>query len=94
MKMKEMLIFDSRKKITDLEKKLKEQQTLYENVRADRNLYSKNLIESQDEINEMKRKVKIMTHQIEQLKEEIGNKDSGMHPLSSLGMSYILNTLF
>ncbi|KAJ3415562.1 hypothetical protein HDV05_004613 [Chytridiales sp. JEL 0842] len=78
LKMKEMLIFDSRKKIMDLEKKLKEQQALYENVRADRNLYSKNLIESQDEINEMRRKVKIMSHQIEQLKEEIGNKDSAL----------------
>lgn len=44
-------------------------------VRADRNLYSKNLIESQDEIQEMKRKFKIMQHQIEQLKEEISAKD-------------------
>ena len=41
-------------------------------MRSDRNLYSKNLIESQDEIAEMKRKFKIMNHQIEQLKEEIG----------------------
>ena len=37
--------------------------SLYESVRSDRNLYSKNLIESQDEITEMKRKMKIMTHQ-------------------------------
>jgi peptidoglycan hydrolase CwlO-like protein len=42
---------------------------------ADRNLYSKNLIEAQDEIQEMKRKFKIMQHQIEQLKEEISAKD-------------------
>jgi len=47
----------------------------YEAVRSDRNLYSKNLIESQDEIAEMKRKFKIMNHQIEQLKEEIQAKD-------------------
>ena len=44
-------------------------------VRSDRNLYSKNLIESQDEIAEMRRKFKIMNHQIEQLKEEIDAKD-------------------
>lgn len=44
-------------------------------MRSDRNLYSKNLIESQDEIAEMKRKFKIMNHQIEQLKEEIQQKD-------------------
>ncbi|KAJ3416356.1 hypothetical protein HDV05_001924 [Chytridiales sp. JEL 0842] len=76
LKLKEMLIFDSRKKISDLERKLKEQQSLYENVRADRNIYSKNLIESQDEITEMRRKLKIINHQIDQLKEEIAVKDA------------------
>ena len=48
---------------------------MYESVRSDRNLYSKNLIEAQDEITELKRKMKIMTHQIDQLKEEIGSKE-------------------
>lgn len=51
-------------------------QNLYEAVRSDRNLYSKNLIESQDEITEMKRKLKIMNHQIDQLKEEITAKEA------------------
>lgn len=58
--------------------KLKQQQQLYEAVRSDRNLYSKNLIEAQDEIAEMKRKFKIMNHQIEQLKEEITAKDHAL----------------
>ena len=49
-------------------------QTLYEAVCSDRNLCSKNLIESRDEITEMKRKLKIMSHQIDQLKEEIAAK--------------------
>lgn len=35
---------------------------------------SKNLIEARDEITEMKRKLKIMSHQIDQLKEEIAGK--------------------
>ena len=54
-------------------------------VRSDRNQYSKNLIESQDEIAEMKRKFKIMNHQIEQLKEEIQAKDQVdcSHPTTS-----------
>lgn len=47
-------------------------------MRSDRNLYSKNLIESQDEITEMKRKLKIMNHQIDQLKEEISAKESAL----------------
>jgi chromosome segregation ATPase len=75
VKLREMTMVDLQKKISEGDARLKQQQSLYEAVRSDRNLYSKNLIESQDEIAEMKRKFKIMNHQIEQLKEEIGNKD-------------------
>ncbi|KAG2443529.1 hypothetical protein HXX76_001881 [Chlamydomonas incerta] len=75
VKLREMAIIDLQKRIGEGESKLKQQQNLYEAVRADRNLYSKNLIEAQDEIQEMKRKFKIMQHQIEQLKEEITGKD-------------------
>jgi lipid II:glycine glycyltransferase (peptidoglycan interpeptide bridge formation enzyme) len=59
-----MAIIDLQKKIMETEGKLKQQQNLYEAVRSDRNLYSKNLIEAQDEIQEMKRKFKIMNHQV------------------------------
>lgn len=76
IKMKDNDIFDAKKKIIDYEKKSKEQQALYENVRADRNVYSKNLLESQDEIMEMKRKLKIMNHQVDQLKEEITSRET------------------
>ena len=57
---------------------LKKQQNLYEQVRSDRNAYSKAQIQSEDEIAEMKRKFTIMTHQIEQLKEEIQAKDNAL----------------
>merc|ERR1712113_1290098 len=66
---------ESKKNYADVKGKLAQQKQLYEAVRTDRNLYSKNLVESQDEIAEMKRKFKIMSHQIEQLKEEIKEKD-------------------
>uniref|UniRef100_A0A0K6S8L3 Cilia- and flagella-associated protein 58 central coiled coil domain-containing protein n=1 Tax=Chromera velia CCMP2878 TaxID=1169474 RepID=A0A0K6S8L3_9ALVE len=62
----------------DCKTRLNQQKNLYEQVRTDRNLYSKNLIESQDEIAEMRRKYKIMYHNIEQLKEEIKEKDSAL----------------
>merc|ERR1719230_85184 len=75
VKLRDMRVNELQKKVGDGETKLKQQQALYEAVRSDRNLYSKNLIESQDEIAEMKRKFKIMNHQIEQLKEEIQAKD-------------------
>ena len=47
VKIKEMQIFDYKKKIAEQETKYKQQQNLYEAVRSDRNLYSKNLIERQ-----------------------------------------------
>ncbi|XP_039632494.1 cilia- and flagella-associated protein 58 [Polypterus senegalus] len=78
IKVREIQIFDYKKKIAEVETKLKQQQNLYEAVRSDRNLYSKNLIEAQDEITEMKRKLKIMNHQIDQLKEEINGKEAAL----------------
>jgi len=78
IKIREMQIFDYKKTIAEAETKLKQQQNLYEAVRSDRNLYSKNLIEAQDEITEMKRKLKIMNHQIDQLKEEITTKEGAL----------------
>ena len=74
VKRREMQLYQLKKKIAENESKLKQQQTLYEAVCSDRNLCSKNLIEARDEITEMKRKLKIMSHQIDQLKEEIASK--------------------
>merc|ERR1712159_165704 len=76
VKVREMNLFDYKKKIAEAETKLKQQQNLYEACRSDRNLYSKNLVEAQDEISEMKRKLKIMTHQIEQHREEIQTRNT------------------
>ena len=64
VKLKKNLIGELKKETIDLESKLKQQQNLYEAVRSDRNLYSKNLIEAQDEVAELKRKFKIASHQI------------------------------
>jgi hypothetical protein len=44
-------------------------------VRSDRNLYSKNLTETLEEISEIRRRYKIVKHQISQLKEEIDLKE-------------------
>lgn len=80
LQLREVSILQLEQRISDLEAKLKVQQSLYEAVRSDRNLYSKSLIEAQEEIAEMKRKFKIMNHQIEQLKEEIHSKDKVPQP--------------
>lgn len=61
--------------LEDAEKKLKNQQSMYEQVRSDRALYKKSLNEAQAEINEMLRRFKLMDHQIKQLKDELGSKE-------------------
>ncbi|KAL8587018.1 hypothetical protein ACOMHN_023408 [Nucella lapillus] len=76
LKVRELHIFDLKKEMAELDTKLKQQHNLYEAVRLDRNLYSKNLIECQDEITELKRKLGLMTHQVAQLREEIQKKEA------------------
>jgi len=78
LKNRDNKISELKKNHADVKGKLAQQKQAYEAVRTDRNLFSKNLVESQDEIAEMKRKFKIMFHQIEQLKEEIKEKDQAL----------------
>lgn len=78
VKVRETQIADLVRRVGDWEAKLKQQQQLYENVRADRNQTSKALVEAQDEIAELRKKFKIMNHQVEQLKEEISSKDQAV----------------
>jgi hypothetical protein len=46
--------------IAEGESRLKQQQKMYEVVRAERNTYSKNLIQAQDDVLDMKRKTKFL----------------------------------
>lgn len=62
VKLKKNIIGELKKENIEREAKYKQQQNLYEQVRSDRNLYSKNLIESQDEVAELRRKFKIAAH--------------------------------
>ncbi|NXE54423.1 CFA58 protein, partial [Casuarius casuarius] len=78
IEVREIQICDYEKKIEESEIKLKQQQNRCEAVRTERNLYSKNLIEAKDEIAEMKKKLKTMTHQVDQLKEEITAKEAAL----------------
>ncbi|EAR86580.1 flagellar associated protein (macronuclear) [Tetrahymena thermophila SB210] len=74
IKLKDNLISEFQKKNIETQAKLKQQQNLYETVRQERNLYSKNLTETLEDLEEIKRKQKIVNHQISQLKEEIDSK--------------------
>ena len=59
VKLKKNLISDLKKENMEFEAKLKQQQNLYEAVRSEKNLYSKNLLEAQDDVTELNRKFKI-----------------------------------
>jgi len=75
LKLQELQAQELNKKISADRSKLKQKQTLYESVRSDRNLYSKQLIDSQEEINSLRRNFRSMNHSIDQMKEEISIKD-------------------
>ncbi|CAG5878862.1 unnamed protein product [Menidia menidia] len=78
VEVREMEIFDWKKKVTEAECKVKQQENLLESVVSERNLYSKNLIETQEEIVEMKRKMKTMNNQVTRLRDEISGKEQAL----------------
>jgi len=78
VKLKQNLISELKKENIEFEGKLKQQQNLYEAVRSDRNLYSKNLIEANDEVAQLRRNFKQASLQIHQLKEDIETKDQAV----------------
>jgi chromosome segregation ATPase len=65
-----------KKQIANVQAKRNQQKNLYDAVCMDRNLHAKNLVESNEQIEEMRRKFKIMFHQTTALKEEIREKDN------------------
>ncbi|KAJ3366934.1 hypothetical protein HDU91_001646 [Kappamyces sp. JEL0680] len=76
LKDQELHIFDYKRQAIQAENKLKYQQNLYDAVQSDRKLHSKQLIESQAEIAEMKRKLKIMNFQINGFKDDVNAKNA------------------
>ncbi|XP_050310350.1 cilia- and flagella-associated protein 58-like [Anthonomus grandis grandis] len=68
-------IFDLKKTITEHENQVRQQQNIYEAIRADRNSLQKSLQESTAECGELKKKLKIVFHQTEQLKEDVAMKE-------------------
>ncbi|CAH8549942.1 unnamed protein product [Schistosoma margrebowiei] len=71
LKLREMQIFENKKKIAEYETKLKQQQNLYEAIRNDRNLYNKQLINTQNELNQLKKQLNLLIQQMNQLKNDL-----------------------
>ncbi|XP_036406858.1 cilia- and flagella-associated protein 58-like [Megalops cyprinoides] len=77
-RLRETQIYEYRKKIADVEKRVKQQQLLYEAVRSDNTLHNKHLNEIQADITEVKTQLKMMQCDADQLKEEISGKESAL----------------
>ncbi|XP_056136543.1 cilia- and flagella-associated protein 58 [Lampris incognitus] len=75
IEIREKELFEYKKKTAEMERTLKQQQNLFESVMAERNLYSRNLVENQVDITEMKIKLKIMNKENDQLKEQSSGKE-------------------
>lgn len=76
LKSRDVRLTELKKQIADVQAKRNQQKNLYDAVCMDRNLHQKNLVESTEQIAEMRRKFKIMFHTTTALKEEIREKDS------------------
>ncbi|XP_063978524.1 cilia- and flagella-associated protein 58-like [Diachasmimorpha longicaudata] len=76
VKLKDMEILEFKNQLSDLESNFRQQQNLFEAVRAERNAYSKNLTIAKDDITELRDKMKLMNGQIEQLKEDLTTKET------------------
>jgi len=76
LKSRDVCLLEIKRQIADVQAKRNQQKNLYDAVCMDRNLHSKNLVESTEQIAEMRRKFKIMFHTTTALKEEIREKDS------------------
>mmetsp|Transcript_51967 Transcript_51967/g.121683 ORF Transcript_51967/g.121683 Transcript_51967/m.121683 type:complete len:842 (+) Transcript_51967:48-2573(+) len=75
LKTRDAMLTELKKQIADVQAKRNQQKNLYDAVCMDRNLHAKNLVESNEQIAEMRRKFKIMFHTTTALKEEIREKD-------------------
>ncbi|XP_031349556.1 cilia- and flagella-associated protein 58-like [Photinus pyralis] len=75
IKLKKTQIYDLKKSLAENDNKLRIQQNLFEGVRAERNNLQKALQESAAECGELKNKLKVSSHQSEQLKEDIAMKE-------------------
>jgi hypothetical protein len=76
LKQKEVEMYEYKKQTMASENKLKVQLNLYEQVQSDRKLYAKQLVDSQAQIAEMKRRLKIMNFQINGFKDDVNTKSN------------------
>jgi chromosome segregation ATPase len=75
LEIKEEEISEHQKNNSELKTRMRHQQILYESVKSDRLVYSKQLKDTNEEVMELKRRYKVMIQQISHMKEEIDFKE-------------------
>eukprot|EP00887_Chlorella_sp_A99_P000486 scaffold17.g486.t1 len=76
--LRDSAVLDLQKRIAEGEAKLRQQHDLYEAVCSERNTYSRQLIDVQDEVRELRRRLKLLTHQVDTLKSEISSREGSL----------------
>lgn len=76
--MKRTEISDFKKHLYESESKCRQLQNSFEISKAEKNSIGKNLAEAQDEIRELKHKLKVANKQVEQVKEEVIIKEASI----------------
>ena len=71
-------VFTFKKELAEMESKLKQQQNKYQAARNDRTMLNKNLTGAQDEIADLRGKLRVFQHQFDQLKEEMVAKEAAL----------------
>ena len=72
------VVFTFKKELGEMESRLKQQQNKYEAARNDRGMLSKSLTAAQDEIADLRGKLRVFQHQFDQLKEEMVAKEAAL----------------
>ncbi|BBN13209.1 cilia- and flagella-associated protein 58 [Marchantia polymorpha subsp. ruderalis] len=75
MQAKELEILEGQKIVEAKDLEIKQQKALFEVVRTEKNIYSKRLVDTQDEINQAKRKLQISTQMVQALKDKLAAMD-------------------
>lgn len=68
-------IFEYKKQLVETDSRVRTIQNLFDSIRTERNNLQKTLQETQNDVTELKSKLKMSVHQCEQLKEDITSKE-------------------
>jgi len=87
MRLRDNRIQELQKKVAEAEKKMKMQREVYDTVRRDKNIYFKNLIETQDDLIDKQNLLAFNKKEIENLKSDLHKKDEYIVNLKSKNSS-------